>query len=108
VRQIVPQLERGEAIRRPWLGVTTTPASPTHPDGAAVADLVRGGPAEAAGVRRGDVIKRVDGEAVQDPEDVAAAIGDNEPGDEVSVVVERDGLTRTLDVTLGKRPARIP
>jgi putative serine protease PepD len=108
VRQIVPQLERGEAIRRPWLGVTTTPASPTHPNGAEVADLVRGGPAADAGVRRGDVIKRVDSEAVQDPEDVAAAIGDNEPGDKVDVVVERDGRTQTLHVTLGKRPARIP
>ncbi|HEU4702472.1 MAG TPA: trypsin-like peptidase domain-containing protein [Conexibacter sp.] len=108
VRQIVPQLERGEAIKRPWLGVTTTPASPTHPDGAEVADVVRGGPSDDAGVRRGDVIKRVDGEAVQDPEDVAAAIGDDQPGDEVDVIVERDGRTQTLHVTLGKRPARIP
>jgi putative serine protease PepD len=108
VREIVPQLERGEAIRRPWLGVTTTPASPTHPDGAEVADVAEDGPAEDAGVRRGDVIKRVDGEAVQDPEDVAAAIGDDEPGDEVDVVVERDGHTQTLHATLGKRPARIP
>jgi len=108
VRQIVPQLERGEAIRRPWLGVTTAPASPTHPDGAEVVDVARGGPSQDAGVRRDDVIKRVDGEAVQDPEDVAAAIGDNEPGDKVVVVVERDGVTRTLHVTLGKRPARIP
>jgi putative serine protease PepD len=108
VRQIVPQLERGEAIPRPWLGVTTTPASPTNPDGAEVAEVADGGPSEDAGVRRGDVIKQVDGERVQDPEDVAAAIGDDKPGDEVDVVVERDGRTQTLHVTLGKRPARIP
>jgi len=108
VRQIVPQLERGEAIKRPWLGVTTAPASPTHPDGAEVVAVVRGGPSDDAGIRRGDVIKRVDDEAVQDPEDVAAAIGDNKPGDQVDVVVERDGHTQTLHVTLGKRPARIP
>jgi putative serine protease PepD len=108
VRTIVPQLERGEAIKRPWLGVTTAPASPTHPDGAEVEDVVGGGPAAHAGIRRGDVIKRVDGDEVQDPEDVAAAIGDNKPGDEVDVVVERDGRTQTLHVTLGKRPTRIP
>jgi putative serine protease PepD len=108
VRQIVPRLEKGEAIPRPWLGVTTSPASPTHPDGAEVAELVRGGPADRAGVERGDVIKRVDGQPVQDPEDVAAAIGDDKPGDEVDVAVERDGRTQTLHVTLGKRPTRIP
>ncbi|HET6448810.1 MAG TPA: PDZ domain-containing protein, partial [Conexibacter sp.] len=79
-----------------------------HPDGAAVADVVGGGPADDAGVRRDDVIRRVDGETVQDPEDVAAAIGDDKPGDKVDVVVERDGRTLTLHVTLGKRPARIP
>ena len=40
VRQVAPQLEQGKTIPRPWLGVTTTPASPTHPDGAQVALLV--------------------------------------------------------------------
>jgi putative serine protease PepD len=108
VRQIVPKLEKGEAIPRPWLGVTTSPASPTHPDGAQVADIVSDGPADDAGIRREDVIKRVDGDVVQDPEDVAHAIGDDKPGDEVDVIVERDGSTQTLHVTLGKRPAHIP
>ncbi|MBS1869182.1 MAG: trypsin-like peptidase domain-containing protein [Actinobacteria bacterium] len=108
VRQIVPRLERGEAIPRPWLGVTTTAASPTHPDGAEVADVVGGGPAADAGVRSGDIIKRVDGQPVQDPEDVAQSIAGDRPGDKVAVVVERAGRTQTLHVTLGKRPARIP
>jgi putative serine protease PepD len=108
VRQIIPRLERGEAIPRPWLGVTTTPASPTHPDGAEVADVVSGGPAARGGVRRDDVIKQIDGQPVQDPEDVAAAIGTDKPGDRVTIEVERDGRTLTLHATLGKRPARIP
>jgi S1-C subfamily serine protease len=108
VRQIAPRLEKGEAIPRPWLGVTTTPASPTHPDGAQVAQVVRGGPAAAAGIRVGDVIKRIDRRSVQDPEDVASAIGSDRPGDGVTIVVERGGRTQTLHATLAKRPAHIP
>jgi putative serine protease PepD len=108
VRQIVPKLEKGEAIPRPWLGVTTAPASPTHPDGAQVVDVSPGSPSDDAGVRRGDVIKEVNGQVVQDPEDVAQSIGTDKPGDKVDLVVERDGHTLTLHATLEKRPARIP
>ncbi len=108
VRQVVPRLEKGETIARPWLGVTTEPASPTHPDGAQVALVVPGGPAARAGIRPNDVIKRIDGQAVQDPEDVARAIDRDRPGDQVTIVIQRGGGTQTLHATLGKRPPRIP
>ncbi|HXE43940.1 MAG TPA: trypsin-like peptidase domain-containing protein [Conexibacter sp.] len=108
VRQVVPRLEKGEAIVRPWLGVVTTPASPTHPDGAQVTSVVGGGPAEKAGVHGGDVIKRIDGATVEDPEDVASAIASDKPGQTVTIVVERDGHQQTLRATLAKRPTHIP
>jgi len=108
VRQIVPVLVRGEQVPRPYLGVETTPASLTNPDGALVRRVVPGGPADRAGVRVGDVIKAVAGRTVTSPSDVGSGISDRRPGDEVELRVERDGRTVALDVELGTRPDRAP
>jgi putative serine protease PepD len=108
VRQIVPLLERGKAVPHAWLGLRDTAASPTNPDGARVVEVAPDSPAKRAGLQVGDVIKRVGAEAVQDPEDVASAVGDYEPGDEVDLVVERNGRTITLHATLGTQPTRTP
>src|SRR5918999_2111961 len=60
VRQVVPVLERGETIKRSYLGLESSPATPDDPSGAEVQDLVEDGPADDAGIRSGDVITRVD------------------------------------------------
>jgi putative serine protease PepD len=105
VRQVVPRLERGGSIRRPYLGVTT---EPTGSDTGALVDLlVPGGPAEAAGVRPGDVIVSVGGTDVLRPPDISTAISSREPGDEIDVEVQRGGTSKTLRVTLGTRPATV-
>lgn len=106
-REIVPRLLAGEKIRRPFMGVTTgDPAS--GPDGATVADLVAGGPSDRAGIRVGDRITSVDGKPVKEAEDVAAAIADLQPGDEVDVELSRGGETAEFEVRLGTRPERTP
>jgi putative serine protease PepD len=105
VREVVPRLERGQTIKRAYLGVESSAASSS---GAEVQSAVGGGPADRAGIRTGDVIKRVDGEAVKEPSDIASAIADNSPGDRIHVEVERDGNTSTIVVTLGTRPDRTP
>jgi putative serine protease PepD len=107
-RAVVPILERGQTVRRAYLGVESAPASPISPDGARVTRVVPGGPADRAGIRRGDVITKVDGKAVRDPSDVSTAIAGKNPGDKVSVEVGRGGTTEGIDVTLGTRPGRTP
>ncbi len=108
VRQIVPLLEQGKAVRHPWLGVQNAPNSLTNPTGARVVAVIPGSPSERAGMRQGDVIKQIAGRSVQTPEDVAAAITAHKPGDRVVVHVQRAGRSVTLNVKLGTQPTRTP
>jgi membrane-associated protease RseP (regulator of RpoE activity) len=70
--------------------------------GAHVTALAPGGPAEAAGLREGDVIRSIDGVAVDGPDELGRAVRRHEPGAVVDVVVERDGVEQTIQATLGR------
>ena len=104
VRQVVPALMRGEQIKRAYLGVETSAATSSNQSGAQVQGVVSDGPGERAGLRTGDLITRVDGTVVTEPSDIAQAIADNKPGEEVPLEIRRDGSTMTLQATLGTRP----
>src|SRR6478609_7776962 len=103
VRQVVPQIERGQSVKHPWLGVQTA-GDPTNPTGAQVQSVTPGGPADAAGLRQNDVIKGVDGQPVHDPTELSSAIDAKKPGDKIKLEIERNGLTQALSATLGTRP----
>ena len=101
-KDVVPQLESGQAIARPWIGVSTGPASG---GGAEVGEVTPGGPASKAGLRPGDVITSVDGKRITEPDDVAGAISSKKPGDKVEIEVRRSGEgSDTISVDLGNRP----
>jgi putative serine protease PepD len=104
-KQAIPALQRGERIRRAFLGVSTADAA--NGTGADIATVVRGGPAADAGLRTGDRIVKVGGQAVADSDDVATRIAGRKPGDVVEVVVRRDGKQRTLQVRLGTQPRSV-
>jgi putative serine protease PepD len=105
VKDVLPQLERGAQPEHAYLGVSTAQA---QNGGAQVGETTAGGPAAKAGIQPGDVITEVDGDHVQAPDDVATAIEDDKPGDEVDVKVERNGSEHTIQVTLGQRPDQLP
>lgn len=90
---------------RPRLGVSLHSLSDQLADyfgveeGALVASVEEDSPAEAAGLRAGDVILSVGGEEVEDPGDVVRALADREAG-QVEIRVMRDGSERTLTAEL--------
>jgi putative serine protease PepD len=71
--------------------------------GAAIADVVDGGPAAAAGLPSSAVITKIDGQVIDGPEALVAAVRSRAPGDTVSVTyVDASGAAQTTQVTLGK------
>jgi putative serine protease PepD len=71
--------------------------------GAAIAEVVGGGPAAAAGLPNGAVITKIDGQVIDGPEALVAAVRSRAPGDTVSVTyLDGSGAAQTTQVTLGK------
>jgi putative serine protease PepD len=107
VRQVAPQLEHGKTIKRAFLGLKTS--DPIQGGtGAEIQSIIPGGPAENGKLRTGDVIKKIDGTEIKSSTEVAGAIATKQPGDKVTVTVERNGLTEEVTVKLGTRPNRTP
>ena len=100
---IVYAMTRAERSEVPQL----VSAGPLDPEpGVVIASVVPDGPAEKAGVKRGDILLQVDDEPVDDAMDLVRALAEYEPGDEVELAVLHGDDERTLDATLGERDGR--
>lgn len=73
-------------------------------DGAFVLQADEDGPAYKAGIRGGDVIVRVDGEEIEDSDDLRSVIGEKEEGAEVDVTVYRDKKKKSFKVPVAESP----
>ncbi len=71
------------------------------PEGALVSTVEKGGPADKAGLQSGDVIRKVNGQAIVSSGDLPAVIGLAAPGDNVRLDVWRQGAARELTARLG-------
>ena len=99
-------------VVRGWLGVmiqTVTPEIAKGFDleeatGTLVGDVLEGGPAEKAGLQRGDVIITFDGQAIDGPNSLKNIVAGTEVGKQVDVVVVRNGKEKTIKVDLGEQP----
>jgi serine protease Do len=71
------------------------------PAGALVAKVEPGSAAEKAGIKTGDVILKLNGEALNDAGDLSAKVGMAQPGDKATLEIWRDGSAKTITATLG-------
>ncbi len=97
-KKIADKIVNGESLAPAQLGVGAG-RSATERVGAVVGQV--SGAAAEAGLEVGDVIVSVDGQVVQSMESLQGVIGTYSPGDPITVEVERDGVTRSFEVTLG-------
>ena len=89
----------------PWVGARL--AHVEGRDGVLVRSVAADGPAATAGLVKGDVITSVDGTSVTEWWKAREVIAAHAPGDKVQVVIERDGASKTLTVTLGSLDAAV-
>jgi putative serine protease PepD len=71
--------------------------------GAVIGEVTSGSPAAVAGLEVGDIVLEINDQPITGDTSLVAIIRDSAPGDEVEIVVERDGVMRTLTATLTAR-----
>jgi hypothetical protein len=96
-----PPRQGGRGGSGAWLG--TVPDFAGAARGVLLGGVTAGSPAEAAGLRRGDVLIRLGDHEIGDLEAFTEALRRHQPGDEVELVVLRDGAELNVRATLGRR-----
>ena len=101
----------GQVVRG-WIGIESQDITPELADsfglnrksGAIIAGVVRGGPADKAGMKPGDILAVVDGKQVASTNDMLNLIAQLVPGGKTRMTVIRKNRESTVDVMIGKRP----
>jgi serine protease DegQ len=115
-RQVLEQIIQQGRVERGWLGVQIEDLTPELAEafklpsatGALVTGVDRGGPADKAGMKPGDVVRAVGGKPVQDTEALLREVTALAPGQRTEVTLVREGRELRLTIEAGRRPAPQP
>jgi len=108
-------VKHGQVVRG-WIGIESQDITPElagnfglgRDSGAIIAGVVRGGPADRAGIRPGDILLAVKGRKVGNTNDMMNLIAELPPGEQAPMTVMRKNRETTLAVTVGRRPRQAP
>ena len=107
--------DKGRVVRG-WIGVTTTQAVTPElaqalglgdAKGLLIAQILRNGPADKAGIKPGDVIQKVNGIEAKTARVMVDLVADIQPGDDVKIELTRDGDSQTVHVEVVERPTNL-
>ncbi len=105
-------ISNGHVVRG-WIGVEPQDITPELADsfglkqksGAIIAGVIRGGPADKAGMKPGDILIAIEGKPVGDTTQMLNLVAQLKPGNKAKITVLRDTKEPTLEVLIGKRPS---
>jgi serine protease Do len=111
-RKVMEDLVKKGKVTRGWLGVGVQPLTPelaksfgVSGEGVLVNQVMPKSPAEAAGLKVGDLILSVDGKTIKDPRELQRIIADVDIGKSVELNILREKAKRVLKVQVGEMPA---
>lgn len=112
VKKVVNDLIKYGSVQRGFLGAAFIDAGrlsddqkkqanvPENVEGVYITDVVANGAAKEAGIKPGDVIKKINGVIINSGSELQEQLSNYRPGDKVDVTVSRDGAEKTMKVTL--------
>lgn len=110
-KEMLPELKAKGRVTRGWLGISVQDITEEmahslkikSTEGALVADVVEGDPADRAGIRAGDVIAEIDGKKVKDAHELLRLVAVIHIGKKVDIKVIRDGRINIYPVVITER-----
>ena len=111
-RQVMEQIIKSGSVTRGWVGVEVQDITPElaesfnlkNVDGALIAGVLKGGPADAGGIRPGDILLAVNGNKVSNSASLLNLIAALKPGDVARLTVARKQQSLDLKIQVGRRP----
>jgi putative serine protease PepD len=102
VLEVLRAQANGESREQGYLGVGLTDRTDGG-QGAVIANVESGSPADQAGIKDGDIVVSINGQPVTGRAGMIAVVRDAEPGETISITIERSGKTVTVEATLAQR-----